>query len=295
VISREAQKFIDSLSTQRMGEPPTLEQWRRDWDGQARARPLPPGVHASPVSAAGVECEWIDVEGADTERVFVLLHGGGYNAGSPATHRKLAILLGDACHCRVLTPDYRLAPEHPFPAAVEDVLRAYDWLTGEAGLRPAQIFMGGDSAGGGMTLSVLLALREAGKPMPRAAVLISPWTDLTTSSPSYTELRDKDVFVTADSLVDGARWYAGTRNPADPELSPLFADLHGLPRMLIHVGGNEVMLDDSRLLAERAQAAGVDVTCRVWPGLWHCFPLESPDIPEAAEAVAEIGRFVRSL
>jgi monoterpene epsilon-lactone hydrolase len=194
---------------------------------------------------------------------------------------------------RVLTPDYRLAPEHPFPAAVEDALLAYGWLLSE-GYAPGDIIIGGDSAGGGLALSMLLALREAKAEMPRAAVLMAPWTDLTVSSPSYEDLRHRDPIITRENLREAGVWYAGRRDPADPMASPLFADLTGLPPLLIHAGGDEVMLDDSRRFAERAEAAGVTVTCKVWPGLWHVFQSAVPQVPEAATAMAEIGDFVRA-
>ena len=223
--------------------------------------------------------------------MFLLLHGGGYNAGSPKTHRRMAANLAAATGMRVLVPDYRLAPEHPFPAGVKDALLAYGWLLSQ-GLSEADIVVGGDSAGGGLALSMLLALREANARMPLAAVLMAPWTDLTVSSPSYETLRDKDPTITREGLREAGLWYAGNRDPADPMLSPLFADPRGLPPLLIHAGGDEVMVDDSVLFAEKAQAAGVETVLKVWPGLWHVFQVQS-HVPEAAQAIAEIGAFVR--
>jgi acetyl esterase/lipase len=169
---------------------------------------------------------------------------------------------------------------------------AYGWLLSQ-GLKPRDIVVGGDSAGGGLALSMLLALREAGAEQPRAAVLLAPWTDLTVSSQSYESLRDKDPVITREGLRESGLWYAGRRDPADPMLSPLFADPAGLPPMLIHAGGDEVMVEDSTRFAERAQAAGVAVTLKVWPELWHVFHQSVPDVPEAVAAVGEIGDYVR--
>jgi len=293
MVSPEAKSEIERLFSIFNPIDPPLPERRRNWERYALLEPLPEGAKFSPVIAGGIASEWMDMPGTVPGRVFLLLHGGGYNAGSPKTHRKLAAYLALATKMRVLTPDYRLAPEHPFPAAVEDALLAYGWLLSE-GYAPGDIIVGGDSAGGGLALSMLLALREAKAEMPRAAVLMAPWTDLTGSSPSYEELRALDPIITVENLRQAGLWYAGRRDPTDPMASPLFADLTGLPPMLIHAGGDEVMVDDSRRFAERALAAGVAVECKVWPGLWHVFQTAVPHVPEAAVAIAEIGDFVRA-
>ena len=293
MVSPEARSEIERLFSLFNPIDPPLAERRRNWERDALLEPLPEGAWFSPVIAGGVAAEWMDLPGMTPGRVFLLLHGGGYNAGSPKTHRKLGAYLAQVTKMRVLTPDYRLAPEHPFPAAVEDALLAYGWLLSE-GHAPGDIVVGGDSAGGGLALSMLLALREAKAEMPRAAVLMAPWTDLTVSSPSYEELRALDPIITRENLREAGLWYAGRRDPADPMASPLFADLTGLPPMLIHAGGDEVMLDDSRRFAERALAAGVKVDFKIWPGLWHVFQSAVPQVPEAAVAIAEIGDFVRA-
>jgi epsilon-lactone hydrolase len=291
MISGEARRELERMFAERRPELP-LAQSRRQWEQDALAEVLPKGARFSQAVAGGVASEWMDMPHVNQDRIFLLLHGGGYNAGSPKTHRKLAANLARATNMRVLTPDYRLAPEHPFPAGVKDALLAFGWLLSQ-GRKESDIVIGGDSAGGGLALSMLLALREAGAPMPRAAVLMAPWTDLTVSSPSYERLRSRDPIITREGLREAGLWYAGRRDPADPMLSPLFADLTGLPPLLIHAGGDEVMVDDSRLLGERAQVAGVDVTMKIWPGLWHVFHSATPDVPEAVQAIAEIGEFVR--
>ena len=270
-----------------------LAQERREWEAAARLTVLPKGARFHGVDAGGVKSEWMEMPPVNRERVVLLLHGGGYASGSPRTHRKLAANLSRAAFARVLTPDYRLAPEHPFPAGVKDALRAYGWLL-EQGISADNIVIGGDSAGGGLALSMLMALRDAGASLPRAAVLLSAWTDLTASSPSFGANKKLDVLVTRQSLRSAGARYAGDRDPADPMASTLFADPAGLPPLLLQVGGDEVLLDDSRLFAERARAAGVDATLRVIDGMWHVFQFGAPEIPEAQAAMNDIAAFIRA-
>ena len=294
MLSDEAQRRIrEMFEEKRTAVAKPLAQERRDWEAQSALVALPRGAHFSPVDAGGVPCEWMDMPRGANDRVLLFLHGGGYTSGSPRTHRKLAANLARFANVRVLQPEYRLAPEHPYPAGLKDALIAYKWLMSAGGRKPEEIVLGGDSAGGGLALSMLLTLREAGAPLPRAAVLLSPWTDLTVSSPSYAKMRKRDPSITQEDLRESGRKYAGNRNPADPMMSSLFADLRGLPPLLIHVGGDEIMLDDSRLLAERAAAGGVEVTYKAWPGLWHTFQHESPEVPEATQALVEIADFIR--
>jgi acetyl esterase/lipase len=291
MASPEAHVEIARLFAKSGGDLPLRER-RRQWEAEAAEEPLPEEATFQTVVAGGVPAEWVEMPGADEHRVFLFLHGGGYNSGSPRTHYKLAAHLARATGLRLLLPDYRLAPEHPYPAAVKDALLAYGWLLAQ-GHKPGDIVVGGDSAGGGLALSMLLALREAGAATPRAAILLAPWTDLTVSSSSYERLRDKDPVITREGLREAGLWYAGRRDPADPMLSPLFADLAGLPPLLIHAGGDEVMVEDSTRLAEQAEAAGVKVTLKVWPELWHVFHHGVPDVPESMQAVDEIGAYLR--
>ena len=299
MVSPEARAEIEKLwavkraAASAPSPPKTIEQERREWEAAARLVVLPRGARFVGTDAGGIKAEWMEVPPVSRERVFLLLHGGGYTSGSPRTHRKLAAALSRAAYARVLSPDYRLAPEHPFPAAVKDALKLFGWLL-EQGIPPENVVVGGDSAGGGLALSMLLALRNAGAHMPRAAVLMSPWTDLTVSSPSYHSNRKVDPSVTRDALRKSAQHYIGKRDPADPMASPLFADLAGLPPMLIHVGGDEVMLDDSRLFAERARAAGVETSFRIFDGMWHVHHHAAPEVPEALVAMNDIAAFIRA-
>jgi len=293
MISKEARAELDRLFAERKPDRP-LEQRRREWEADARLAVLPREARFTPETAGGVKCEWMEMPRVTRDRVFLFFHGGGYNAGSPRTHRPLAANLSRATNMRLLLPDYRLAPEHPFPAGVKDALLVYQWLLNQ-GYSEQNVLVGGDSAGGGLALSMLLALKAAGARMPRAAVLLAPWTDLTVSSKSYEKLRKFDPIITREALREAGLWYAGKRDPADPLLSPLFADPTGLPPLLIHAGGDEVMLDDSRKFAEQAKAAGVPVSFRVFDGMWHVFHTAGHDVPEARLAIDEIGGFVRAL
>jgi monoterpene epsilon-lactone hydrolase len=299
MVSAAARAHIErTLASRReaAARPPasrSLEQERREWDEFGAAAPLPIGARFEVVDAGGVPSEWMETPRVRSGRVLLLVHGGGYSSGSPRTHRKLAANLSLAASARVLTPDYRLAPEHPFPAGVEDSVRAYRWLL-EQGIAASDIIVAGDSAGAGLALSTLIALRDQGAPMPRAAVLMSAWTDLTASSPSMDTLRHVDIQVTREDLQQAGRVYVGDGDPADPRASTLFADPSGLPPLLMQVGGHEALLDDSRIFAEQARAANVDVTLKVFEGMWHVFQFEAPEIPEAQAAMDDIAAFIRA-
>jgi acetyl esterase/lipase len=294
MASAEAKAELERLFAVRKDPNRPIEVRRREWEADSRLVVLPKDARFSRVTIGELSAEWMETPRVARDRVFLFLHGGGYNAGSPRTHRRLAACLSRATHMRVLTPDYRLAPEHPFPAGVRDALTVYGWLL-QQGIGEENIVVGGDSAGGGLTLSMLLALREAGAKMPLAGVLMAPWTDLTVSSPSYRSNRKFDPIITQEGLREAGLWYAGQRNPADPMMSPLFADLSGLPPLLIQAASDEVMVDDSRLLADRAREHGVEVSCKVFDGLWHCFQHAGTEIPESRQAIDEIGAYVRAL
>lgn len=225
--------------------------------------------------------------------VILYLHGGAYLGGSPRTHRGMLARLARAAGCRVLALDYRLAPEHPYPAPLEDAVAAYRALLAK-GTKPEQIVIAGDSAGGNLALVTAIALREAGLPLPAKLVLLSPWTDMTSSSGSYTSRVQRERILDVAAIQRAATTFADGRKLADPRLSPLFADLAGLPPMLIQVGDDEVLLEDSTRLADAAHAAGVSVTLQVWPGMWHVWQVLAGWMPEADRAVAGIAGFVRA-
>jgi epsilon-lactone hydrolase len=267
---------------------------RRLWEVlAARSTPVPDEVSWEPVTAGGVACEWVHGPAERGRQAMMYLHGGCYVFGSAATFRELIGRLSMATGMWVLALDYRLAPEHPFPAAVDDALAAYRWLLG-TGIEPGGIVFAGDSAGGGLALATLLALRDAGDRLPAAAVLLSPWTDLTCSGESYASRAESDPLFTREQVVTLAAQYLAGANPASVLASPIYADLKGLPPLLVHVGSDEVLLDDATRLAERAKAAGVDVELRVWDGMWHEFQrYAGRGVIEAQESIDLIGAFTK--
>jgi acetyl esterase/lipase len=260
---------------------------------EAVAAPPPPGTTVEPADAGGVPAEWVTAAGVDSVGVLMYLHGGAYQVGSPAASRRMIALISAAAQVRVLSVGYRLAPEDPFPAAVDDALTAYRFLL-NGGADPAVIAIAGDSAGGGLTLATLVALRDAGDPLPAAAVAISPWTDLALTSESLVTRADADVMIKPDGMREGVATYLAGADPRHPYASPLYAELHGLPPILIHVGDAEVILDDSTRFAAKARAAGVDVTLEVWdqmPHVWHAF---AGLLPESDQAIERIGNWLQA-
>lgn len=262
---------------------------QRAWQAKSsRFNRLPSDVHCQPVVRHGISGEWIAGPSAGPE-VILYLHGGAYTLGSVSTHRHWIARLVKAAGVRGLAIDYRLAPEHPFPAALDDTLGFYQWLL-EEGVEPGRILLAGDSAGGGLALAALLRLRDAGMPLPAGAVCLSPWTDLALTGASLDTKAAVDPILNRDMLRANAAHYIGDQPATGPLVSPLYADLTGLPPLLIQVGSDEVLLDDSTRLAERAQAVGVDVTLEIWEEMFHVFPM-FPFLPESRKALESILRF----
>lgn len=241
----------------------------------------------------GVPGLWVQHRDSDARRVMLYLHGGGYTLGSPQTHQGLASHLAAATRGNVLMPDYRLAPEHPYPAALEDAVAAYRALLDR--FKPAHIVLGGDSAGGGLALCTAIALRDANLPMPAALLLISPWTDMSLSGDTIAGKADVDPMLARDWLLRAAEAYRGALPVSDSRLSPLNALLDGLPPMLIQVGGDEILLSDSQRLAARARAVGVDVRLQIEDGLWHDFQVHAGVLDAADAAIRRIADFVNEI
>ncbi len=267
-----------------------VAQMRADWDALFGCSPA--GVEVAPVRIGALAADRVRAPDVRRDRVVLYFHGGGFQVGSAWSHRELMACISAAAGCAVLGLDYRLAPEHHFPAPLDDAEAAYDWLRAE-GYAAGRIALAGDSAGGGLALSTLLRLRAAGKPLPAAAAVMSVWTDLTASGASYETRRDADPIHQRPMILAMAANYLGTGgDPADPLASPLFADLRGLPPLLIQVGDRETVLSDSENFAEKARAAGVDVDLQVYPGMIHVFQQFPRDLPEARDAIAALGRFL---
>jgi acetyl esterase/lipase len=246
------------------------------------------------VDVNGVPGEWITPPETVSQRTVLYLHGGYYLLGSVTSHRNLAGNIAAAAKARALIIDYRLAPEHPFPAGLEDAVNAYTWLLGQ-GIPAEHIFIAGDSAGGGLVLATLLALREQGKPLPAGGVCISPATDLTMGGESWKLNAKKEFVVNRYTAMQIKPLYLKDTDPCHPLASPLFADLHGLPPLLIQVGSDECLLSDSTSFAQRAQNAGVDVTLEVWPKMFHVWQYTASFLPEARKAINHIGDFISNV
>ncbi len=291
---------------QMSGSPrPSVEELRAGMEQMMGALPAVEGVVTEPVDAGGVPAEWTTAEGrhaagpssagpssAGVRGTILYLHGGGYFQGSVATHRRLVASLCLAAGTRGLSVDYRLAPEHPHPAAVEDAVAAYRWLIGPAGEDPSRVIVAGDSAGGGLSAALLLALRDAGDPLPAGAYLISPWTDLASTGESLKTRAEADPMIDPSDSKRITSYYVPDGDLRNPLVSPLYADLTDLPPLLVHVGDAEVLLDDAVRFADRARAAGVPVELEVWPEAFHVFQMLAGLLPEADEAIAQAGAWM---
>jgi acetyl esterase/lipase len=257
---------------------------------------LAPGWRIRTEPTAALKGEWIEPTApnhAARRRCILYFHGGGYITMSARTHRSITSRLATWSDASVFSLDYRLAPEHPFPAALEDALAAYRALIA-AGTPPAHIVVAGDSAGGGLALALLLALRAAVNPLPAAAVLFSPWTDLAATGNSIIDNNVADVLFFGSWVAPTARHYLGDTPATNPLASPVYADLTGLPPLLIQVSGSEVLLDDSRRVTENAKRSGVEATLQIWPGLPHGWHIFAPFLPEARAALRDAAGFIRA-
>jgi acetyl esterase/lipase len=279
----DAWKIFDSASTPR--------ELRAAHEALMAPYPAEPDIESQPVDAGGVNAEWITAPNARADRFVVYLHGGGFVMASVGTHRGLMGRISRSAEARVLGLNYRLAPEYRFPAALEDATAAYRWLIAK-GAKASNIVIAGDSAGGGLSLSTLIALRNAADPLPAAAVCLSPWVDMEATGGSMRTNAAIDPVVQREGLLNNAKLYLGNGNRRAPLVSPLYADLTGLPPLLIQVGGSEVLLDDSKRLAEQAKAYAVDASLEVWPEMTHVWQLFANVLPEARQAIEHIGTFI---
>jgi monoterpene epsilon-lactone hydrolase len=270
----------------------TLQQRRMALEDRARGLPMPPHVHVQQTTVGNIPAEWLRPVGTTDNRVVLYLHGGAYTMGSCTTHRALASRIAIASETSVLQPEYRLAPEYPFPAALQDGMAVYRWLI-DYGISPQKMVVAGDSAGGGLALALTVLLRDKDVPLPAAIACLSPWADLELTGESLTTRAKVDPICSLEESKFHATHYVGKNDPRAPLISPIYADLNGLPPTLIQVGDREILLSDAIRLIERARKDGVDAELEVWDGMWHVWHLLARYVPEGQQAVDKIGAFIR--
>lgn len=291
MASEDLKNVLAMLAASPELENLSIEETRLSFDQLGQSFPLPDGVSISSAEVDGINAEWVRAANARDDLVILYLHGGGYIVGSLASHRHLSAALSQASGASVLALDYRLAPEHPFPAAVKDAVAAFGWLL-QQGIKANRIVIAGDSAGGGLTIATLVTLRDEGVELPAAGVCLSPWVDLTNSAESITMVADPTLKKAGLDLM--AQSYLQGQDSKTPLASPLFADLQGLPPLLIQVGTAELLYDDSIKLEARAKAAGVNATLEVWDEMIHVWHLFYPVLKEGRDAIARIGEYVKA-
>jgi acetyl esterase/lipase len=269
-----------------------VQEMRRKWHAFSNILGTAKGVNIQTAEVAGLHSEWLAPDDACNDKLILYLHGGAYIMGNCATHRQMVSYIAKAASVRTLLPEYRLAPEHAFPAAIDDAVRLYRSLLAD-GYLPDDIVIMGDSAGGGLTMATLLSLRDAREPLPAAACLISPWLDLTASGESMSSRAHKDPWFKPADMPVVTSYYCRDDQLRHPLVSPVFADLDGLPPLYIQVGSDEILLSDSTRAADKVRATGGDVEIEIWPGMWHVFQVFVHQVPESRQAVRKLGEYVR--
>ena len=294
MVSLRARIFLGIMRLMSMKDEGLLnvEQNRENLEKRVFLFRKPKNVEVEQISIRGIPCEWLIPPLSDKDCVIIYLHGGSYIAGSPNSHRSIAARIGKASKIPVLFIDYSLAPENPFPAALEDVIKVYTWLL-EQNKKSNKIIIAGDSAGGGLTLATLIKLRDENMVLPAAAVCLSPWTDLALTGDSVKTKAKEEVMVTKSELQQSVKLYLKEADSKNPLASPLYADLKGLPPLLLQTGTKEIILDDTTRFAKKAIEADVDVTADIWPGMWHVFQIFGNLMPESKKAIEKIGEFIQ--
>lgn len=284
-----------SMARLRKRKPKTLEEYRRRLDEIAKRIPVTPGVKVDSTMIKGCYAEWLiplSRKFHDASTIFYL-HGGGYSAGSTITHRALGASIAKKSGVRVLLLEYRLAPEHPFPAALEDAVATYQWLL-EQGCPPERIAFAGDSAGAGLCIATTLYLRDHNLPLPKAIACISPWVDLLHSGESHKQNAAIDPLLVTSDAEEVALYYTDAENLRNPLISPIYANLQGLPPVLIQVGSEEILLDDAKTLAQKIKEVGGEIELKIWEGMWHVWHIAGMVLPESEKALEEIAGFLRA-
>lgn len=289
--SPEYQQILHFLKERRRTEFASFQQGREEFEKITSLLRIPPDVVCDRINANGVPGERLRLPESAPDKALYFLHGGGYTSGSTNTHRDLVSRIARAAGAQALSVDFRLAPENKFPAALDDAVKAYRWLITR--VEPSNVVIAGDSAGGGLAIASLVALQEAGDPLPAAAAVMSPWVDLGLSGESMRTMARDDPMNNLEEVQRQAEAYLQGTDPRTPLASPLYADLTGLPPVLIQAGSAEVLLDDAVRLAERGKTAGVDVTLSLWDEMFHVWQIFAPVLPEGRRAIDEMGAFIR--
>jgi len=292
MVSKQMTRMMKAIGKTFHSGDDMVEVWRKGLDTITAALVLPKDVKTESFDIRGVPAQWINTPETIHKRVLYFLHGGGHVSGSIKTHQDFAARLSRISKARVLLIDYRLAPEHPFPAGLDDAVKAYKWLVDDEQIDPKNIIIGGDSAGGNLALTTLLKLRELNLELPKSAVLISPWTDMLGTGESMITKAEVDPFISPIACEFFSQLYARDRDLRNPLISPLYADLQGFPPLFIQVGTAEILLDDSIRLAKRAKAIGIEVELDVWEDMIHDFAMFAAVVPESQEGIINIGKFL---
>ncbi|MFX1324208.1 MAG: alpha/beta hydrolase [Promethearchaeota archaeon] len=296
MVSEGMERVLNLLKQQNEAEvKKRVEDGRNGLEQLAAIEEIADDVIIDEVDVNGIPSVWINTPKVEKEQVILYLHGGGYVEGSINSHKGLGARISRVSNSRVLLINYRLAPENPYPAALEDSVTAYKWLVEIEGIDPKNIVISGDSAGGGLTAATLIKLRDLGITLPAGAVMLSPWTDLDITGESIRSKRRIDPFVAADGLFFMSNLYVADDDPKNPYISPLYADLTELPPMLIQVGSAELLLDDSTRFADKAKSAGVDVTLEVWEDMVHVFQAFALWAPEGEQGIKKIGEYIQRI
>jgi epsilon-lactone hydrolase len=290
--SKELREVLQLIRERVSKDPQPIETMRAEFEMNAKIFKVDEEVRFEAVRIGRLEAEWVILPESADRRVLLYLHGGGYVMGSINTHREMVSRICRAGAARGLIAAYRLAPEHPYPAALEDAVSAYQWLL-DGGWDPRRMAVAGDSAGAGLAIAALVTLREKGRPLPAACVCISPWVDLEGRGESIVTKADVDPIVQPEGILFMAETYLGGADPRTPLAAPLYADLKGLPPMLIQVGTSEILLDDAKRLAAHAKEAGVEITLEIWEQMFHIWHFFASLLPEGREAINHIGQFIR--
>lgn len=293
MASPELQTIIDQLRAENPLAASSVAEQRAKMEAFATLFPVPDDVRCEPTTIGPIPAEWMRPAGGARDGAILYLHGGGYSIGSINTHRALIASIAREARLQALAIDYRLAPESPFPAAVEDATAAYRWLIAQ-NIDAKRVVIAGDSAGGGLTIATLVNLRDQKIPLPAAGVCLSPWVDLEGIGESMTSRAARDPMLDKENVLRFASDYLGNADSRSPLAAPLYADLSGLPPLFIQVGEAETLYDDATRLSERAQKSGVDVTVDAWPDMIHVWQIFAPMLPEGREAIEAIGKFIRS-